>query len=57
MKKEPKKKKDLATRERVNVVLATERIAALRAYSQETKVPVSRLLDEAIDLLREKRGF
>lgn len=45
---------DLATRERVNVVLDTELIAKLREYSKETGIPVSRLLDKAI---KETYGF
>ena len=50
-------KKDLTTRERVNVVLDSERITAVREFSSKTNIPISRLMDEAIDLLREKREF
>ena len=39
---------DLATRERVNVVLDTGLYAKLKAHRKETGIPVSRLLDRAI---------
>lgn len=42
------KKPDLATRARVNVVLDKKLYAALKQRSEETGVPMSRLLDKAI---------
>ena len=41
-------KKDLTTRERVNVVLDKQLYEALKEMSKQTMVPVSRLLDKAI---------
>lgn len=46
---EPEEAGDLTTRVRVNVSLDTELYAALRGYSEETGMPVSRLLDRGIE--------
>lgn len=39
---------DLATRERVNLVLDAEMMANLRKLSKKTSVPMSRMVDKAI---------
>jgi len=48
---------DLTTRERVNVVLDQGLIDKVRAYSKASGIPISRLMDEAIALLKEERNF
>ena len=49
--------KERRKRKEIHFVLDVKKIEALRKYSAETMIPMSRLIDQAIDLLREKRKF
>lgn len=49
------KKSDLSTRKRVNVVLDIGLYEAIKKYSAETHIPVSRLLDQAIEMLLQAK--
>lgn len=46
---------DLKNRERFTTSIKKELISDLRKLSDDSKVPMSKLLDEAIELLIEKR--
>ena len=49
--------RDLKTREPVSSSVKKEIWQALRSFSEESKVPISKLLDEAIeDLLTKRKG-
>lgn len=45
------RKTDLKNRTRIGSAIDNELLQQLRALSQETKIPQSKLLDEAIELL------
>ncbi|WP_251861024.1 ribbon-helix-helix domain-containing protein [Clostridium sp. Marseille-Q2269] len=51
-----KKNNDLKTRQRYTASYDKELLEALKHLSKETKIPLSKLLDEAIILLQEKYG-
>lgn len=42
--------KDLKTRIRISNAIDTELLNKLKAYSKETGIPISKLLDKSIDL-------
>lgn len=46
---------ELKNRTRFPSTIATNKLDRLRHLSHETAVPMSRLMDEALDLLLEKR--
>ena len=48
--------KTLKTRTAISNAVKTEILNKLKDYSKESKIPMSKLLDEAIELLLEKRG-
>lgn len=50
-----KNKRGLKNRTPISNAVDNELYEALRDLSRETKVPISRLLDEAIEYLLEKR--
>lgn len=45
--------KDLKTRTTISNAVNTELLIALKQYSKETGIPISRLLDKSIKLLLE----
>ena len=47
--------KGLKTRTAISNAVNTELLNKLKDYSKESKIPMSKLLDEAIELLLEKR--
>ena len=47
----------LKNRERIGSAIDKELLTRLREYSKESKIPMSKLLDEAIeDLLAKRKG-
>ena len=47
----------LKNRERIGSAIDKELLNRLRKYSRESKIPISKLLDEAIeDLLKKREG-
>ena len=48
--------KTLKTRTAISNAVNTEILNKLKDYSKQSKIPMSKLLDEAIELLLEKRG-
>ena len=48
--------RNLKTRTAISNAVNTELLNKLKDYSKESKIPMSKLLDEAIELLLEKRG-
>ncbi len=47
----------LKNRERIGSAIDKELLRRLREYSKESKIPLSKLLDEAIEDLLIKRGM
>jgi len=50
-------RKDLKNRSPIGSAVDIRRLETLRKYSKDSKIPMSRLLDEALDLLFEKRNI
>ena len=48
--------KVLKTRTAISNAVNTKLLNKLKDYSKQSKIPMSKLLDEAIELLLEKRG-
>lgn len=48
--------KDLKTRKPIGSAIDINLYNALKKYSDETKIPVSKLLDMGIEMLLKKRG-
>ena len=48
--------RNLKTRTAIGSAIDIDLYNKLKDYSSETKIPISRLLDMAIELLLEKRG-
>lgn len=46
----------LKNRERIGSAIDKELLKKLREYSKKSKIPLSKLLDEAIEDLLKKRG-
>lgn len=46
----------LKNRERIGSAIDKELLKKLREYSKESKIPLSKLLDEAVEDLLKKRG-
>lgn len=50
-------RKDLKNRSPIGSAVDIKRLETLRKYSKDSKIPMSKLLDEALDLLFEKRNI
>lgn len=50
-------RKDLKNRSPIGSAVDIKKLQTLRKYSKESKIPMSRLLDEALDLLFEHRNI